>query len=189
MVSLSDRELIERARTGDRKAFGLLVDRYQSKVYNIALRLLRSQEEALDVSQEAFLEVFRKLHRLDASRSLGPYLFRTVHNLALNVLARKKHRSAPRCMSDALLERHCDNSETRYSEDIVERRLEAGLLQEAVDRLPLQYRSVITLRYIDDMSLSEMARILERPVNTVKTHLFRARNLLRVFLRGKEDDD
>jgi RNA polymerase sigma-70 factor (ECF subfamily) len=180
----SDREVIERCRRGEVEPFGVLVKRYQDRVYNLAYRLLGDADEALDAAQDAFVRAYAALERFDPSRPFAPWLYRIATNACIALLRRRR----PEIVSlDALLweEQGCSRAaarEPRDSEDpqrLLERAAHVEEIQAAVQALPEGYRTILLLRYQEDMSYDAIAQVLGVPLGTVKTHLHRARQLLR----------
>ena len=135
----------------------------------------------MDLSQEAFLEAFAHLDDFCDGKPFAPWLYRIVHNRSLNFVKRRAHRSAPRLLGperDGQTRR--EPADPRPAPDVVLDRLRlADELKAEVDKLPDKLKGVFVLRYVEDRSVADVARILEAPVNTIKTHLFRARQLLR----------
>jgi len=164
------------------------VERYQRTVYNIAFRMVRSREAALDLAQEAFLEAYAHLADFDPARPFAPWLYRIVHNRSLNHMKRAGHRAAPRLAGDEVLERsEAPTSPDQDGARLDRRRLTARLHAEVAE-LPTNLQGAFVLRYLEDRSVADVAAILSIPVNTVKTHLFRARERLRERLRWWFDD-
>ena len=174
MPDSSDRALVLRVRGGDPEAFGELVLRYQTSVYNVCYRLLGEAGAAEDQAQEAFIRAFARLDQFDAERPFGPWVRRVAANLCLNRLASAREasvslddeRDEPMMASSADPAATAEQAET------------AEALRAAMAALPAQYRAVIELRHFHDLSYAEIAAELGLPVSDVKSHLFRARKLL-----------
>ncbi|MGI9104996.1 MAG: RNA polymerase sigma factor [Pyrinomonadaceae bacterium] len=173
----TDENLLERARAGDEDAFLSIYTRHRDAMYRFASRLLGSQAIAEDVAHDCFLSLFKHPERFDATRgaSLRTYLFAAVRNLAM-----KQFRRAGREMwSD------CETVEefrAPVAEEPLSRLLEAelsGVVREAVASLPALQREVLLLFEFEDLSLAEIAVVVEAEVNTVKSRLARARAGLR----------
>jgi RNA polymerase sigma-70 factor, ECF subfamily len=181
----TDAALVQRVRDGDRSAFGELVKRYQSRVYRLAMRFTKSPDEALEVLQETFLNVFRKLDGFRAESAFSSWLYRITVNTSLMHL--RKGRSGPQEVPLEDLPASLGPVAEDWSgrADSAALRDEARkLIQEAVDELPEKYRTVFLLRDVEDLSTEEVAEILEITVPTVKTRLHRARLHLRDRLAG-----
>ncbi len=192
MLTPSDEALLTQYKQGDTRAFRTLVDRYTPPIYNLAHRLLRDPMEAENVTQETFIRVVLSIDRVRLDAPFRPYLFRIAVNLCRDVVRKKRPLLFSDLDSAALRE---DAEFEGISETIVDdtptlwERLEAeevrSRLSNAVDTLPTRYQMVITLRYIEGFSYEEIAQTLGLPVNTVRTHLRRAKEQLRLTL---EDD-
>jgi len=179
-----DVRLLEQCRQGHLEAFGELVERYRVRIYNLAYRMLHSREEAEDVTQETFLNVYRSLGNFRGER-LAPWIYKIASNLCLDHLRRRRP-------SVSLDERSGEDDDT--AREIADRTcvpedeaLAAALgedIQRAIDSLPPKYRSVVVLRHIEDLPYEDIAEVLGVPLGTVKTRLFRAREMLRVRLDG-----
>jgi len=173
-----DGELVAAALAGRVEAFGTLVERYDRAVYNLALRTMRDPEEAKDATQEAFFKAFRSLRTFRQGAKFSTWIFSIAYHACCDRLARRKR------YSDAELPERADEGPGPELE--AERRDEARLLREAIDALPDKYRAVITLYHLQGRQYEEIAKVLELPMGTVKTHLFRAKELLRKRLAAKD---
>ncbi len=174
-------ELVRRARAGDTQAFGALVQAYQTFAYNLALRATGNPVDAQDLAQEAFIRAWRSLDGFRGQSSFGTWLYRIVINACYN--------RAPRLRRE-LSELDLDGGEALSLSDRSldpQLALEAAelrrMLQEEVERLPKSYRLLVLLRYQQGLSYEEIASVLETPLGTVKTGLFRAHARLRAVLQ------
>jgi RNA polymerase sigma-70 factor (ECF subfamily) len=170
-----DRILVERCREGDRHAFELLVGRYEKPVYNAALRMLRSPEDARDVAQIVFLKVFEHLDDYDPSYRFYSWIYRIALNESLNVLGRR-NRQEP-ISGDEVDER-------RGADDELESEQVGRRVQIALMAIKPEYRSVIVLKHFLELSYQDIGQILGLPEKTVKSRLFTARQLLKDALRN-----
>ena len=167
-----DRDLVLRARRGDAEAFGELVRRYQTAVYNVCYRLMGERREAEDMAQEAFIRAFTRLETFDLERPFAPWVRRVAANLCLNKLS---SLPAPPVEVD---EEHDPDDPGQHPEALLEQRERADVLRAALLSLPSHYRAVIELRHYQDLSYEQIAQTLHLPIGDVKSHLFRARRLL-----------
>lgn len=167
-----DAELVGRARHGDRQAFGILVRRYQRRVFALGLRHFREKADAEDLVQETFLRAWRALDRFDETRPFAPWLFRIARNWSLTQLETRKRRG------DAELGDEIAWSGPSPDEDAERRRLRADV-NRAVGELPEEQRVILHLRVAEGMSYREIADTLEVPIGTVMSRLARARETLR----------
>ena len=170
MSASSDRDLIQRARRGDAEAFGELVLRYQTSVFNVCYRLLHERLEAEDMTQETFLRARDRLHSFDEERLFSPWIRRVAANVCLNHLESQKRTVA--------LEEEHDADESQRPEKQVEVRERSEQIRRALASLPARYRVVIELRHYQELSYEQIAAELDIPLSDVKSHLFRARKIL-----------
>jgi RNA polymerase sigma-70 factor (ECF subfamily) len=168
----SDVELIARARVGDDRAFGVLVDRYQGAVAATVIGMLGRGDDADDVGQETFIRFHRALDRFRGESSLKTYLVHIAMNLSLNALERRR-RSLLRFVSRD--DREMDLPETRVGPDgDVDANELQVLVRSAIARLNEKHRAVVVLRLFQDCSTHETAQILGVPEGTVLSRLSRA---------------
>jgi RNA polymerase sigma-70 factor (ECF subfamily) len=180
-------ELVARCRAGDELACTALVETHQRMVYQLALHLLGEHNEALDLSQEVFLRVFRTLHAFRGHASLRTWIYRIVINQARNRQRWWRRRKQREQVSlDDNVRRFREVPDPDRGDDpeaTVERKEVAEFVWRALDRLPFDQRTAIVLREIDGLSYDEIAYSLGVAVGTVKSRLARARHQLREELR------
>ena len=177
-VETGDARLVERAREGDDRAFGVLVTRYERKLVRVLARLVRDVELARDLAQETFWRVYNRLDQFDTARRFGPWLFRVGVNLGLDWL---RHHDAAR---DTPLSIDRSPGEGISSVDLPDPdpRLQADLAQEVqfvLARVPVTYRTILVLRDLEGFSSAEVAAIVGRREATVRWRLSRARDMFR----------
>jgi RNA polymerase sigma-70 factor (ECF subfamily) len=185
---VGDREaaLVQRCAAGDEAASAELVAEHQRTVVQLATNLLGDREEALDLSQEVFLRVFRTIHRFRGQSSLRTWIYRIAVNQARNRhrFWRRRHRD-----EQVSLDQHvathgdtlCGSAPT--PDRVLAQKELAERLQNALERLPFEQRTAIVLREVDGLSYEEIAYSLDLAVGTVKSRLTRARQALRADLR------
>lgn len=178
--------LLQRARKGDHEAFAALVNEHQRYVYNLALRVLQNEEEALDLTQEAFVRAWTALPNFRGQSRFRTWLYRIVTNLCYNRLPSLR-RSLNELGDDVITE----IPETDPAFDNPARGMESrelrSYLHKAMDNLDENYRLLISLRYQHELSYEEIAATLNLPLGTVKTGLFRAREQLRRALERYQE--
>ena len=182
----TDQELVRRAQSGDRRAFDLLVVKYQQKVANLIGRYVRDPVEALDVAQDAFLKAYRALDGFRGDSAFYTWLYRIAVNTVKNHLVAQGRRPpgddleadvaeqmdlGARLRENATPERHLLTDEI------------ARTVQQALDALPDDLRTAIVLRELEGMSYEEIATAMECPIGTVRSRIFRAREAIDKRLR------
>ena len=173
MTTPNDRDLILRARRGDAEgceAFGELVTRYQSSVFNVSYRMLHERGEAEDLAQEVFIRAYDRIHTFDIEREFGPWIRRVAANLCLNHLEGQKITTE--------LDNERDADPAQRPESVVELKERSDQIRGALASLPTHYRIVVELRHYQELSYEEIAEELKIPLSDVKSHLFRARKIL-----------
>ena len=177
-----ENRLAQLARSGDRSAFGQLVDLYKDKIFHLAYRMTGSRQEAEDIVQETFMRVYANLDKYDSRWKFSTWIFRIGNNLCIDRLRKRRptwsldaeNPDADGGDGYAMLPTNDASPEDRMVLSEMQKNI-----RDAIAQLPDKYRSVVVLRYLQDLSLNEIADILELPVSTVKTRLHRGRESLR----------
>lgn len=182
----ADWALVQDCVAGQEEACTRLVTDHQRMVFQLALHLLGDEQEALDLSQEVFLKVFRTLHQFRGHAALRTWIYRIVVNQASNRQRwwRRRHRAQQVPLDDHTV-RHGDLPEVRnfaMPDRVLQEREAAHVVWRALNDLPFDQRSVLVLREIDGLSYEEIATSLDVAVGTVKSRLARARENLRLAL-------
>jgi len=184
LVEQSDADLVRQTLGGNSSAYNGLVQRYQRQVYNLAYRMLGNAEDAGDLVQDTFLRAYGALASFRQDASFLTWLYKIASNLCIDQLRSRKAKSTL-SLEVELEEGREPAADLRSSgpEEAAVRGSVAEVVQRAILNLPEKYRAVVVMRHLHDMSVDEIARVLELPTGTVKTHLFRAREMLRGRLR------
>jgi RNA polymerase sigma-70 factor (ECF subfamily) len=181
-----DRALIERAKSGDRTAFRELVERHQRRAFAIALALVRDENDAREIVQEAFLRVYRGLDTFHGGSSFFTWLYRIVTNLSIDLMRKPARRDAEfddaREIKDELDVPLLARIDGADPQDVVRRSEIAERIQRALDALPPYHRGVILMREIEGMSYEEMAQAMGVSKGTIMSRLFHARQKLQKAL-------
>jgi RNA polymerase sigma-70 factor, ECF subfamily len=177
--------LIRLAQAGDREAFGILVEQHQRYVYNLALRVVGNPQDAEDLAQEAFVRAWLAMANFRLEAQFRTWLFRIVTNLCYNRLPGLR-RELSELGEDCLAEVPDEPSPELDPVAGLEAEETRSYLQEQINRLPESYRLLIVLRYQQNLSYEEIARVVSLPLGTVKTGLFRAKERLRQTLQVYE---
>jgi RNA polymerase sigma-70 factor, ECF subfamily len=168
---VEDRDLILKARRGDVEAYNLLVSRWDRRIFNYLLRLVKDREDAMDLSQDVFLKAYQNLSRLEDPSRFSPWLYRIAHNEAYSLLRKRR--------PDAELPP--ETAESLGRSRMLP--LEAGLaVERAMSKLNEDQREAVVLKIYQGFKFEEMAEILECPVSTVKSRLYTALDLLKESL-------
>lgn len=181
-VERDDMQLVTASKNGDQDAFSLLVQRYQRRVFNLVFRMLQHYEEASEVTQEAFLAAWQGLPSFRGDARFSTWLYRIAYNCALKQLETRKRDKALHTALQAEQTLEVDDPKGSLLELLDKQEM----VQEQLSQLPPKYRIVLVLRHLQDMTYEEMAEVLTMPIGTIKTHLFRARNLLKERLQAFE---
>jgi len=182
-LATDDLTLIRRTRKGDAQAFRQLIERYQRKAYSIAFGMLKDKEEALDVTQEAFIKIYKHIECFKGDASFYVWLYRIVYNLCIDFI--RKRKGAP-VHVDMELEALLHTEEEGASHGLISatlgnpqksllRKELASKIQEAMDALPEACRAIVLMREVEGMSYEDLARVFQIPKGTVMSRLFYAR--------------
>jgi RNA polymerase sigma-70 factor (ECF subfamily) len=175
-------------RATRRVAMGVLYERFRERVYNVALRVVGDADEASDVLQDVFLLLFRKIHRFRERAFFASWVYRITVNVSLDHL-RRRRRAPLHTSSESLLDAALDPGEfTSPERRLASRDLQAHV-REALHRLSPRLRIVIVLRYLEGLSYSDIAEILETSAGTVKSRLNRAHTGMRRELSRRYGTD
>lgn len=184
-MEVVEAKIVKRAQKGDTLAFVELVELYKDKIYNVCYRMLGNPHDAEEAAQETFLRAYANLNKYNSYHKFSTWIYRIASNGCIDRLRRKKQETsldAPLADDEAVDFYSILPSQDPLPEELVVRKETHLMLQEAIEKLPSAYRAVIVLKYIEDLSLQEIADILSLPVATVKTRLHRGREALRVSM-------
>ncbi|WP_233235494.1 RNA polymerase sigma factor RpoE [Bordetella sp. LUAb4] len=188
-----DAELVARVQRGDKKAFDLLVMKYQRKIMRLLSRMIRDPSEIEDVAQEAFIKAYRALPQFRGESAFYTWLYRIAINTARNWLASSGRRpSAPTALEneDGETFNEADNlSDISTPESMVASREIAETVNAAIEALPEELRTAIILREIEGMSYEDIAQSMGCPIGTVRSRIFRAREAVAARLRPMLGND
>ena len=169
-----DAQFVKASQQGDQDAFAVLVQRHQRHVFNLSWRILQDYEDAGEIAQEVFLAAWQGLPAFRGEARFSTWLYRITSHCCLRQLERRKRERSLHAVIQAE-----QILEEKQAEDILERRNQQAIVREQLEQLPDRYRIVLLLRHFRELTYGEMADILSMPIGTVKTQLFRARNLLK----------
>jgi len=183
-----DTQLIQAALKGQNQAYDRLMKKYHDAISNFIYRMVQDKQQVEDLTQEAFIKAFGSLASFDAEYAFSTWLYKIATNNCIDYIRRRK-------LQMYSIDKPVQSKETDYSFELRDESYEADgelisdqrtrLLNEAIERLPEKYRTVIRLRHTEERSYEEISEILRLPIGTVKAHIFRARELLYKYLRDK----
>ncbi|ANO51110.1 RNA polymerase sigma factor RpoE [Woeseia oceani] len=180
-TEVTDAQLVKRVQKGDKGAFDLLVLKYQHKIVNLVMRYVRDPDQALDITQEAFLKAYRALPRFRGDSAFYTWLYRIAVNTAKNYLAAQRRRpmDVELDMQDPeQYDLHAKLKETDTPEGVTLSQELNQTVERAIAALPDDLRTAIVLRELEGMSYEEIAQAMECPVGTVRSRIFRARDAI-----------
>ena len=182
-----DNELVKQVCMGETQLFRLLIERHQQHIFNLCYRMLRQFEEADDATQDTFLKAYRSLKQFRGDARLKTWLCQIARNECLNRLRHENMASLDQQLTTDHSFQTADSTPSPL--ELIEQRETQSIVHEAINKLPHQYRLVITLFHLNGLSYEEISQVMEIPMGTVKTHIFRARELLKsklqAFVEGK----
>ena len=174
----TDKQLVERVKRGDKRAFDVLILKYQHKIIGLVGRYLRDQDEVKDVTQESFIKAYRALPSFRGDSAFYTWLYRIAINTAKNHLVTRGRRP-PGTDVDVEDAEHFDGNdalrESESPESVLARDQLSAEIDGAIADLPDDLRSAVTLREFDGLSYEQIAEIMDCPVGTVRSRIFRAR--------------
>jgi RNA polymerase sigma-70 factor, ECF subfamily len=183
----TDAVLVQRTLRGDTEAYNVLVVRYQRQVYSLAYRMLNNAEDAGDIVQDTFIRAYGALSSFRQDASFLTWLYKIASNLCIDLLRSRKAKGALSLEVELEEGREPAADRSTSPEDAAMRGSVSETVQKAVMNLPERYRVVVVMRHLQGMSVEDIAGQLKLPSGTVKTHLFRAREMLRERLRSVLD--
>jgi len=181
-----DQVLVERVQAGDKHAFDLLVIKYQSRIINVINRYLRDPVESMDLAQEAFIKAYRALPNFRGESAFYTWLYRIAINTAKNFLVAQSRRPPGSDIEATDAEQFEGPSalkETATPESMLLRDEIQKVIFSAIETLPDDLRTAITLRELEDMSYEEIAEAMDCPIGTVRSRIFRAREAIDTKLK------
>ncbi|MHB8338284.1 MAG: RNA polymerase sigma factor [Ignavibacteriaceae bacterium] len=178
MKNISDLEIIESVKKGNRADYSILVDRYKNKAFSLIVRMVKNQMDAEEVLQDCFVKAYNSLESFKQQAKFSTWFYRIVYNTALTRLSTKKRKVENDMSSiDELY-----FLESNYNPETTEQKDSSQFMQSMIEKLPPSYSAVINMFYLDNMSCEEISEIMQTSVSNVKVMLHRSRNLLRDIL-------
>lgn len=187
----TDSDIVNSYREGEESAFDLLIERYTRRIYAFAYRLSGDQNTAEDVVSETFIKVWKKLDSFDDKQSFASWIFTIARNTTFDMLRKKKDISFSRFLGQNLESDDADMNEsvvddTDLADIQFDKTISQKILLESLERLSFERRSIVLLHDVDGLTFDEIARVVKKPMNTVKSHYRRALIALRFMLEGQD---
>jgi len=180
-------EIIQRAIAGDERAYAEIVERYRPQIFNLIIRMVRTREEAEDLTQETFIKAFHSLLSFNAEYAFSTWLYKIAVNNCIDFFRKKRLLTTsidtPIVAKDGELQRELPDEGDRSPDSGLIEQEHKNYIQAAIDSLPVKYREAIVLRHVHDKSYEEISAVLQIPIGTVKVRIFRAREMLKRKLR------
>ncbi|MFI5237380.1 MAG: RNA polymerase sigma factor [Ignavibacteriales bacterium] len=175
MRNLSDQEIIDSVRKGNSSDYSIIVNRYKNKAFSMLKRMLKNEFEAEEVLQDCFLKAYKSLIAFKGDSKFSTWFYRIVYNTALTKLSSQKRKTETEMTS---VEDHF-NLQSEYGADEIERKDVSDLIHETISKLPERYSAIITMFYLNEMSIEEISEVMGLTISNVKVMLYRSRNSLR----------
>lgn len=183
---ISDFELVQQAANGDESAFEVLVKKYQQKVYTIAYGISHNQQDALDISQEVFIKIYKKLKNFRGASSFYTWLYRITTNLSIDFQRRKKKVTKvefdERILEEPIPEARTGEDKKFDPGDILERKEIHGAILKAIETLPEDQKTTVVLRELENLPYREIAKVMNCSIGTVMSRLHYGRKKLQEML-------
>lgn len=190
-MSDNEKNLLERAKSGDIAAFEQLVDSYQKRIFNIALRMLGNYDDAGDLTQEVLIRIFKSIKSFKEQSSFSTWIYRITTNVCLDEIRKRKNRKVVSLdeeikLDDGEMKRQFESDEPTPEETAEAEDLKK-IVNMAIEKLNEEHRVVIILRDIQGLSYEEISEVLKLPEGTVKSRINRARQALKNILSEKRE--
>ena len=180
---------VERAKEGDQKAYAELMHRYKDSIYFMVLKMVNNKDDAMDITVTTFAKAFENLEKYRPDFAFSTWLFRIATNGSIDFIRKKKIQTTS---LDGYSDRDGEDRVFEIKSDVLNpeetsiKKQQTEQLKEIIDRLPLRYKTLIILRYFDELSYEEIAEHMDLPLGTVKAQLFRGRDLLSNILNRRK---
>ena len=186
MTTANDQDLIAKVLDGDTNAFSVLVNRYKDLVFSLSLKMLKNREEAEEISQDAFIKVYKSLHKFKGDSKFSTWIYKVVYNSCLDRLKQYKKNYAL-VPIDEFNENQVKTLDNAFDALVSQDRKNA--IQACLNKLPSEDSFLLTLYYFEEQSLEEISKIVGLTANNVKVKLFRGRKKLATILKEKLDNE
>lgn len=187
--AINDFNLVVRAKDGDQKAYADLMQRYKDSIYFMSLKMVNNKDDAMDLTIETFGKAFENIEKYKPDFAFSTWLFRIATNNCIDFIRKKRLNMIS---IHSLTDEEGEERQLEIKADILNpeessiKKQQNQAIKMIVDKLPLRYKTLITLRYFDELSYEEIAQELDLPLGTVKAQLFRARDLMANILNRRK---
>ncbi len=182
-----DLELVDKAKVGDQVAFGKLMDRYRDSIFFMVLKMVHNRDDAEDLTLEAFGKAFNSITNYSADFAFSTWLFKIATNNCIDFIRKKKLQTTSldqtTTTEDGEVTPIAVKDHAANPEETMVKEQRAAKIRGAIEQLSPKYRSLIELRYLDELSYEEISEKLDIPLGTVKAQLFRAKDMLYNILK------
>ena len=182
----TDEQLVDAFKNGDEKAFEIIIYRYKHRLTRLAWSVVHNEDDAMDIVQESFIKVYRKLHSFQGTSKLYTWLYRIVMNHSIDYV-RKRPSAVIVPVDEMMHEPASKDKSMRPDINLLNKELNKKIF-EAVDKLPEKQKKAVILREVEDLSYNEIAEIMSCTVGTVMSRLYYAREKLREILKPYVED-
>lgn len=165
--ALSEKEILEVIQKGNKEAYQEIVVRYMQSAYYVALSFVHNQQDALDISQDAFIRAFRRIKKFDTEKPFFPWFYKILKNLCIDYFKRRQRRNEVPLENVRILEVEHEDREMKKA------------LWKGIEELPPEQKEIIILRYFRQFSYQEMAEVLGKPIGTIMSSLYYAKKRLK----------
>jgi RNA polymerase sigma factor (sigma-70 family) len=185
----NDFNLVIRAKNGNQKAYAELMHRYKDSIYFMVLKMVNNKDDAMDITVSTFAKAFENLEKYKPDFAFSTWLFRIATNSSIDFIRKKRVITTS---IDSYSSEDGEEKVLEFKSDILNpeefsiKKQQTEQLKEIIDKLPARYKTLIILRYYDELSYEEIALQLDLPLGTVKAQLFRARDLLSNILNKRK---
>jgi RNA polymerase sigma factor (sigma-70 family) len=173
-----DKALLESAKRGDQKAYGMLMDKYRNSIYHLILKIIKSPEDAEDLTIETFAKAFDRLHQFSPEYAFSTWLYKIASNTCIDFIRKKSIEKVSLENEHLTITDNIKYSTSSDPETELIKAQRTEQLQQAVNEMDELFARVITLRYFKEYSYEEMSKELGTPVSTIKVQLYRAKKIL-----------
>jgi len=165
--ALSEKEILEVIQKGNKEAYQEIVVRYMQSAYYVALSFVHNQQDALDISQDAFIRAFRRIKKFDTEKPFFPWFYKILKNLCIDYFKKRQRRNEVPLENVRILEVEHEDREMKKA------------LWKGIEELPPEQKEIIILRYFRQLSYQEMAEVLGKPIGTIMSSLYYAKKRLK----------